>query len=211
MNRRRFSRTIDCSFIIALLLQKEVRSEFGFGFGFDIFSWGPFSLEIGVSLPAAILFGSALLLGEVSSFSDSSHTNHYSASYEPPRSNPEPRPEPKKVKLKIETIEIRSSDVVNRNTLRIIYRHNLDENDNILLGESNGYLSLQEDGRMVFKNSPFQGYLYLHNDNKISVFDQRGNPVLIVKPKGKNRVAVLLRRGRNNDDITCLLFGVPIH
>lgn len=192
------------STLLSILLLMPCPYSYGdpsFGFGFSIASWGPLSLEIGISLPGTLLLGTGLLLGEISFFSGSSGRRH-SAGY--------PGPPSKKVKIEVESVEISSNDTLNGNSFRMKHRQLLDEYDRIMLAGGIGHLQLLEDGSLQFVGVPFEWYLYLHYDKAITVVNSGREPILIIRRKTETEVSILLREGEEGEQVTELLFGTPI-
>lgn len=202
-----------CILILSLPLQSSALD-----FSFDILSVGPFSLEKTIKgSTASEIFGGLALAGMVISFFSkpdrgnksressrryyTSYSNDYnyhtSECYTPPK----PKPLPKRI-----TVEIDPNDHMEKRPFRMKYHDILDANDQIALTHG-GYLQLQDDGKMVFNETNFEGYMYLHYNKTLSVWDNEDNPILVLSIDDENYLWVIQHDSETAAQVFEILLG----
>lgn len=70
------------------------------------------------------------------------------------------------------------------------------------------FMELREDGRMVFRNSPFRGHAFLHYNRCISIWDPDGNIVCVVTGDRGNLLVIQENSSRAALAVK-VLFGGP--
>lgn len=68
------------------------------------------------------------------------------------------------------------------------------------------YLEVMDDGKMIFRHSPFQGHVVLHYDRKLSVFDADDELVCVVFVD-RGRLRVLLEQSERGELARGILLG----
>jgi len=167
---------------------------------FDILSFGPFSIGIGIPLKGVLpLLGAALVVGAaISFFSRGSSSGYYAASYS--GSAPPPTRHVK--------VTISPKDHYKGVPLKIRLNHYkvLDEENRILL-HGKGYLKVQYDsGRMIFKGADFEGYMLFHYNRSLTVWDTEDNPVLVLTLNEK-KLLIIQEKSASGARVVQLLLG----
>lgn len=158
----------------------------------EILSFGPFSLELSLNSTASILLGVAAIGYTLfSGFFSSAHSYSGNSTY---------------VEPVIETkhsIIINISDPRKKNSLELLLR-DIIQDDKILLTDK-GYLEIAEDGKMIFRNTRFHGYMFLHYDKSLTVWNEKNEVLLVVKRKD-DKLYFLQRHGNNCSELIKILF-----
>ena len=165
----------------------------GLGLSFDVFSVGPLSIALDISLRGGPLsaLGGILFAGEaIASFFDYGGA---SASYPDGTHQVQAR----------FRISISPRDNIPGDVLEIKYS---DVFQDRRIDLQSGYLDLQEDGRMVFQESSFEGYIYLQYDKTLTVWDEEDNPILVITPN-EGRTLFLCEKSERAAEVVELLFG----
>lgn len=168
------------------------------GLSFDIISFGPLSLGIDVfSLGGGGvlgLIGGALLVGAVVAFFSGGSSHAYSASYsgqtEPVITHVRVTVDPED-HYRGEPLRIKFNDVIQDSRLRL---------------PEGGWLEVMDDGKMVFKNTAFDGYALLHYDRTLSVWDAQG-VVHAVLTVNQDRLLVLQEKTERAAQVVAILLG----
>ncbi len=184
-----------------MVLMIPVQAQAFIDLSFDILSFGPFSIGIGIPLKGVLpLLGAALVVGvAISFFSRGSSSGYYAALY----SGSAP-PTTRHVK-----VTISPEDHYKGTPLRIRLNHYqvFDENNRIPL-HGKGYLKVQYDtGRMVFKGADFEGYMLFHYDRSLTVWDAEDNPVLVLTLNEKKFLIIQEKSASGSGAIKLLLGG----
>ncbi|OQX14739.1 MAG: hypothetical protein BWK80_41565 [Desulfobacteraceae bacterium IS3] len=167
---------------------------------FDILSFGPFSIGIGIPLRGLLpLLGAGLLVGAAISFFSGigSSRGSYAASY------PNSEPLTRHVKVTISSDEHYKGEPLR---IRLNHHRVLDEKDRIPL-HSGGWLEIQYDtGRMVFRGTDFEGYVLFHYNRSLSVWDRQDNPVLVLT-LNEDKLLILQEKSAKGTEVSNLLLG----
>ena len=177
---------------ILLCLMVPVQAQALIDIGFDILSAGPFSVGVGIPLRGALgLFGAAALIGAaICFFSDDGYSAYY----------PGPRPPViTKVRVTIEPDEHYPGD-----PLRIKFR-DIIRDDRIWL-PAGGYLEVQDNGNMVFRNTDFNGYARLHYNRSLTIWDQE-DTLMMVLTISEGRLIVVQKKLMESERLLKVLFG----
>ena len=193
----RLSASVMCCLLVLMI---PAQSQAFLGLSFDILSFGPFSL--GIDIPLKRLFpivGVALMAGAVISYfsRSSGGGSSYAASY--------PNAEPLTRHVKV---TINPEDHYKEMPLRIRLNHYkvLDDNNRIPLN-GNGYLEVQyETGKMLFRDTDFEGYMLFHYDRSVSVWDTQDNPVLVLTLDEK-KLMIIQEKSASGSEVLQLLLG----
>ena len=192
-----------CTLVLALPLESHAFLDLSF----DLFSFGPFSIGIGLPLRGlGGLLGLGLLAGAAISFfsgrSGGSGGYAYSASY------PNAPPATRHVK-----VSIKPDEHFKGQPLRIHLNHHkmLNDRNRIPLPVS-GYLEVDfETGKMIFKGADFEGYMYFHYDRSLTVWDDQNKPVLVLttiqEEEDKKRLLILQEKSEKAEKVLAILFG----
>ncbi len=184
-----------------MVLMIPAQSQAFLGLSFDILSFGPFSLGIDIPLKGAVaLIGVGLLAGAVTSYFSRSGGGSfsYAASY------PNAAPLTRHVK-----VTINPEDHYKEMPLRIRLNHYkvLDDNNRIPLN-GNGFLEVQyETGKMVFRDTDFEGYMFFHYDRSLTVWDTQDNPLLVLKLNDKKLMIIQEKSASGSEALQLLLGG----
>ncbi len=180
---RRLIVTIICFVIFFAPMQSRAKV----GISFDILSIGPFSIGIKVPMSGVLkLLTGTIAITEVlvsyfSPINKGSNTHAYIASY------PEENGSHKSKKTNFH-FTIEPDEYMKGKPLRIKY-HDIIVDDKILL--SKGFLSIEDDGKMVFNGVDFKGYMHLHYNKKLSVWDEQNNLLLVLAIEDGHKILIL--------------------
>jgi hypothetical protein len=171
------------------------------GISFDILSVGPLSFGVDIALedalPLAALFFAGKILFSFFSGDSGAGSNVYSASYSSENI-------PSTPVMVTSRVTVNKDDHLHGDPIRMKYGDFVHGNRiNLARG---AYLEIADDGKLAFKNSPFSGYAYIHYDHSLSVWDDQGNPVLVVVPKGEQTV-ILQEKSPRASEVLSVLFG----
>ncbi|MFP4310116.1 MAG: hypothetical protein ACLFRG_14305 [Desulfococcaceae bacterium] len=200
VRRRGMAVCLLCCFLVAF--GPVNANALGLGLSFDVLSIGPFSLGLdllsiggggaaaGAGLGILGLLGGALLAGAFFAFF--SGTGH--ASY----SGPAP-PVITHLRVTIDPeghypgrpLEMKFHDVIHDGRLEL---------------PGPAYLEVMDDGKMVFRDSLFEGHVLLHFDRSLSVWDADGD-LACVLTVNENRLLVLQEKSDRATLAVAVLFG----
>lgn len=155
----------------------------GLGLSFDIISVGPISLGVGIPVRAGglVLLGGAFLVGKlVTSFFGRSSRRSYRASH--------PTGEVTSFRVTISPDDNMPADVMEIKFADVFRERRLDL--------PRGYVAIQDDGRMVFHDAGFEGYMYLQYDRTLTVWDTSDNPVVVITRHGEGTLLLCEEEGQ---------------
>lgn len=173
----------------------------GVGISFDIFSVGPLSFGVDLALEEAFPLAALFIVGKAlfSFFSSDSRDSgdSYSASY--PSGGLSSAPV-----IVTSRVTIDRDDHLHGEPIRIKYNELI--HDNRINLPRGGCLEISDDGKMIFRNSSFSGYAYIHYNHTLSVWDDKGTPVLVVVPQG-DQTLILQEKSPRASEVLGILFG----
>lgn len=203
--------------IVCLLLPMQHARAQGFGWEFRIFEWGPLEvvfdagIKIGFrnSIIGRILTGIAIadavlgIFSVVSSYGASSspvensenpqrlsvESVSYPVKYEPPKP-PEPT-----IIARIDADQVMKGDVFSLKFSDLI-------SEGKILLSGGAYMIVESDGKLVFHNFGFEGYMLYHYNKSLSIWRSDGGQPLIVFRMGENnRLEVLKEQSSEATEI----------
>lgn len=189
-------RAVSCIVGLALLIAPATQARPNVGLSIEVFSWGPVSLSVGTPLrgAGALIGGLALVGSAVAYLVRGRGTSSYHAEFSGATSSDR------------FSISIRPDDRVSANVMRIRYHDVILNNRVSLVG--GGYLSLEDDGRLVFRDSAFAGYLSKQHDGTIAVCTNDHRLVLALVPR--NETSILLLEKSDQSALVLRLLGVAM-
>ncbi len=150
-----------------------IQAQAGIGLSFDLISFGPFSIGIGIPLAPALALVGVVAAGAalISFFSRGSGGYSYAASH--------PSGEPPTTHVKV---TVKPGEPFKGEPLKMILEDcNIVDDKNRIALPKKGFLEVQYDtGKMVFRDVDFKGYMYFDNTNSLTVWDNQDRPVLVL-------------------------------
>lgn len=201
MRKKKIPKTATAVICCLLILAIPVQSHAFLDLSFDILSFGPFSLGIGIPIRGALgLIGAGLLVGAaICFFSGSSGGGAYAASYAnapPPVTH---------VRVTVKPGDHYRGDALEAVLLK--KKVGLDEYDRIPLPGGKGYLYADYDsGKMIFTETDFEGYMYFHNEGKLTVWDVQDRPVLVFT-MNEGQLLIVQEKSDRAEEVLHLLLG----
>lgn len=208
--------------ILCLLLPIQKTSAQGLGWEFRIFEWGPLEVvfntgvKIGFrnSIIGRILTGIVIADAVLGIFSV---VNAYGSSdgSDQPQKNPLPdavtsglaayptryEPPTPVTTVRIDTDQVMTGDVFGLKFSDLI-------SDGKIRLSSEGYLVVQPDGKLVFRNFGFNGYMLYHYNKSLSIWrDEGGQPLIVFRMGENNRLEVLKEQSTEATEILRKLLG----
>ena len=165
---------------LPLLVTATVRPRTAWGdisLSFNVISYGPLGVSVDIPIGSLFSIGKKLFIsffedgGDVYDCFDSS-------------SIPIPPSPPRFV------VVVHPEVALNGRVIRMRYGKAV-QRDRLVFSSGRSFL-IQNDGRLVFENMPFKGYVLLHYDETLSVWDESGVIVLVVAKKEES--TFILRR-----------------
>ena len=211
--KKRKLKTVTAVVCCLIILAMPVQSHAFLDLSFDILSFGPLSLGLSIPLRGALgLIGAGLLVGSAICYFYASSEKNYTASYT------EPSP-PTKIEnsytnapsiVKHVRVTVKPGDHYRGYALEAVLikkKVGLDELDRIPLPGGEGYLYADyESGKMLFCETDFKGYMYFHNEGKLTVWDAQDKPVLVFT-MNEGQLLIVQEKSDRAEEVLNLLLG----
>lgn len=169
----------------------------GVGLSLKLLSFGDVSLSAGIPLRVGTAGAVAMfLISAISYFVEASEPSTYSRSYNGPG--------PRTVETLV--IKVRPEDRVSGDELRASLSSTI-ESSRIPLSHG-GYLRLDDDGRMIFRDTTFAGYAEKHHDGSLWVWTADEQLVAMVIPRRGGALLRVEKSGRSTQALRAL--GVDV-
>ncbi len=200
MMKKKKLKTFTAVVCCLLILSMPVQANAFLDLSFDILSFGPFSIGIGIPLRGALgLIGAGLLVGAAICFFSGGSGGSYAASY---ASAPPP--------VTHVRVTVKPGDHYRGDALEAVLikkKVGLDEYDRIPLPSGKGYLYADyESGKMLFCETDFEGYMYFHNEGKLTVWDAQDKPVLVFT-MNEGQLLIVQEKSDRATEVLNLLIG----